>query len=280
MQDKRTRVHEPINSGPETLSSAPDVKVFTFENLPGDQHRLVSNDYVVEKRTRQAKVDDWELVVDVSYVVIERKGRLLAKFDNDIYAGFGNSTHITSFPLLLGPEKQIIISQDVNRGGAQWIVSLAPVFKVIFDGSEFGVGREGYDLRITDLDNDGSYELMLPITHFYEFHMMGMSEIPLPTIIFKYDVKTRSYIPASPDFSCYLFKDLDTLKAHVNQERLPRLSGVMSVLLNLIFAGKEREGWLYYDETYYAPDKEEVRARIKKILKKHPVYRFIYKKKR
>ena len=51
------------------------------------------------------------------------------------------------------------------------------------------------------------------------------------------------YLPANPFFSWYLLHDLDIRKKRLSQ--IICLSDVMSVLLDLIFAGKEKEGWLY-----------------------------------
>ena len=47
--------------------------------------------------------------------------------------------------------------------------------------------------------------------------------------------------------------------------------------MTYIYAGKAKLGWDFYDETYKLSDKEEIRRRVKVILNRQPVYKFIYK---
>lgn len=45
--------------------------------------------------------------------------------------------------------------------------------------------------------------------------------------------------------------------------------------MQYIHAGEEQEAWAFFDREYKRPDKEEVKSKVKSILKEHPVYRFI-----
>lgn len=102
--------------------------------------------------------------VKVSYVVVRHKGKLIAKFDGDIYFPLGNSAEGGLFPLLGKGSKQLIVSQDIFRTGVQWVADFSKGFKIIFDGEKFNVGREGSDMAISDLDSDGVYEITVPMT--------------------------------------------------------------------------------------------------------------------
>ena len=54
------------------------------------------------------------------------------------------------------------------------------------------------------------------------------------------------------------------------------LSLVLQVVLRYIYAGKEKETWLFYDKEYHLADKEEMRSKIKKKLESCLVYKKIY----
>lgn len=175
----------------------------------------------------------------------------------------------------------MFISQDIFRGGNQWIVSFSPGLRVIFDGEKYSVGREGYDVVVTDRDKDGTYEITLPLTHFYGFQNLSPAATPLPTIIFKYNAKAREYLPANYEFRDYLLRDIEKQKAEISpvQDTLNNhLSDVMSITLDYIFAGEEQKAWTFFDDSYKLTDKTKIKADIKAELKDHPVYRFLYQK--
>ena len=120
----------------------------------------------------------------------------------------------------------------------------------------------------------------MPITDFYEFHnKMSMSQIPLPTIVFKYEPSKARYLPANPKFRDYLFRDIRDL-ARVNEEDLSdqfeHRSVVLENLLIHVYAGREKAGWKMFEENYILNDKAEIRRRVKAILRRQPVYNFIY----
>src|SRR6202040_948278 len=89
--------------------------------------------------------------------------------------------------------KQLVVSQTVPRGGRHWIVDLSTNATTIFDSKEWGVGTE--DVCVHDYDGDGVEEISLAITKFWGFGSMAMSESPLPGVVFKYDARTRKYLP-------------------------------------------------------------------------------------
>jgi hypothetical protein len=228
-----------------------------------DEEQLSLNGYTIEKRLRKERTDFFEEPsdtrnwVDISYVVVKKGKRVMAKFDAGLAHPLGNGANFGLFPFLGKKSPQVFISEDVPRGGCQWIVSLTPAFRVIFDGQAFGVGREATDLVAVDLDEDGVYEVIAPITDFYQLQdKLYIAAIPLPDIIFKYEPARQKYVPANE-----LFKDR---------------AAVLSNLLIHIYAGEEKQGWEFYERNYKLSDKAEIKRRVNAILSDQPVYKFIY----
>lgn len=232
--------------------------------------------YSIEKRTRKVFDGMW---IDVDYLVLKRTGRTVRKFDCNAYSALGNSADFGFFPFLGGKTKQLFVSQDVFRGGCQWVVNLSPKFHVIFDGKEWKVGREAYDLSASDLDKDGNQEIIAPITDFYALQdKMSMADIPLPGIVFTYDPTRTKYVPANPLFKDVLLREFPEVPAvsDPNGLNFKHRSVVLRVLLDYVYAGDEDVGWQFYERVYLLPDKDVMRRRVKKILRGQPVYRFIY----
>ncbi len=171
-----------------------------------DDDRINYRGYVLQRKKRSVVDPEMALKpIDVSYAVLSRKGKRLMKFDANVYFGLGNATRFGLISILGNQTKQAIISQDVYRGGKQWIVTLSRYPRIIFDGRAWSVGREGDDMNIADLDGDGVYEIRFPITDFYQLHdKMSKYQIPLPTIIFRYDQVKRTLFTANPSVSSLL----------------------------------------------------------------------------
>ena len=246
----------------------------------GDADRISYRGYVLQRKNRS--VVDPEIAlksIDLSYAVLNRSGKRLMKFDANVYFGLGNATRFGLISILGDHTKQAIISQDVYRGGAQWIVTLSRHPRVIFDGRIWSVGREGDDLGIGDIDGDGVYEISVPITDFYQLHdKMPMSQIPLPSIIFRYHRVKRTYLPANSRFQTYLLQNLASIDSRLNSgDPFAQKAAVLKKLLTYIYIGRRRDGWRFFDRTYALDDREEIRKRVKSILRRQPVYRFIYK---
>lgn len=256
--------------------------------VEGDE--LTFDGYVVRKlRKRVTFEDPSDMKSDVksrpftaecSYAVLKRKGRVLATFDG-VCGGVGNGTRFGLFPFLGGDEKQLLVSQDVPRGGTQWVVSLSKGFRVIFDGDEFGVGREGDDMTLADMDGDGVYELKLMLTAFYGFadSTLSTAGTPLPTVVFRYDEGARKYLPANRHFARLLLADAEESKKKVPgpEDRENHLSDILSLVLDYVLAGEEQAAWAFYEEAYRLPDKAEMKKKIKAELSALPLYRFTYK---
>jgi hypothetical protein len=270
------------NPEPSSSAQSSECEVW-IGGILTNQKRLSYAGYTIERRNKIARIDypaemgsGWS-TVDVSYARVKRHGRAVATFDASLDSTMGVDTSFGLFPLLGGSKKQLIVSQDVSRGGTQWIASLSPRFHAIFDGPQWGVGREGNDMQIMDLDHDGVYEITVPITDFYDFQdNMSMSQIPLPEIIFKYERKSARYLPANHLFLEYALRNVAAQERAESSDESAARSPVLKVLLDYIYAGEEERGWLYFNRQYKLSDKDEIERRVKSILHAEPVYKFIY----
>jgi len=115
------------------------------------------------------------------------------------------------------------------------------------------------------------------VTAFYGFENFTSMETPLPSIVFKFDQQERKYLPANHRFQSYVLRGIEKRIRNLtpNAEWF-YLSSRLDIALDYIYAGKEQEAWSFFDKEYRRPDKEEMKTKIRAVLKKQPVYRFIY----
>lgn len=217
--------------------------------------------------------------VEVSYGRLARNGKILATFDGN-YHPMGNATTFGLFSLLGTEAKQLVVSQSVWRGGQYWIVSLTSPARILYNTGDWGVSR-GENLRVLDIDNDGVDEIIDESTTFYDLQdKLPFGAIPLPKVIFKYDAKSKKFLPANRLHRDYSLRDMDTLTLNVSppaQDTFNDLPAVFNLTLQLIYAGQEDEGWAFFDKSYTLSDKEEIRARVAAYLRDDAVYNFLYK---
>ncbi len=253
--------------------------------VDGDQLSVAG--FTFEKRIRKEhdhfyeQHNDPRNLVDIEYVIVKKGKRVVAKFDAGIGHPLGNWTSFGLYPFLGGDSRQAYISTDVRRGGCQWVVSLSPRFRVIFDGQALNVGREAFELSAIDLDNDGVSEIIEPITDFYQLQdKLSISAIPLPDIIFKYDPAKERYLPANAVFKNRVFKRLDEVPNLEEKDSLnfKHCAVVLSNLLIYVYAGEQMQGWETFEKDYKFADKTEMKRRVKAILRDQPVYKFIYQR--
>lgn len=233
--------------------------------------------YEVVKRTRKVKLYE-NHVVELSYAVLKKDGKIIAKFDSDSEQAI-NEVRFGLFPFLGRKTKQLIVEQTAPKDWRYWIVSLSPKFEVVYDSGKYGAV---YDLRAVDINHDGIYELVQNLGTFWYFHALNNTNSPLPEIIFKYNASERKYIPANPDFQAIVLKDIEQRISKAREINLRKddpfyksniSSAVLDVLLHYIYAGKEREAWSFYNEEYDLPDKEALKSEIKEALKKDATYK-------
>jgi hypothetical protein len=133
---------------------------------------------------------------------------------------------------------------------------------------------------LSDLDDDGIYEIIVPITDFYGFEGSRLStmETPLPDIIFRYDPVQREYLPANVHFKECILRDTQAAEKSLREIEEPHLARLMSIVLDYVFVGEEQRGWKLFEETCDLQDKARIRSDMQDVLKAHPVYRYIYKR--
>lgn len=209
---------------------------------------------------------------EISYAALTRFGKEVGKFDG-VYHPAGNSLDCGLYDLFGHESPLLIVSMTVFRGGRHWVARLDPEFRVLFDSNEYGVGREEFE--VVDIDNDGIYEISLPVTAFYEMQdKMYIGEIPLPEIVFKYDPQQQKYLPANALYLDYAMRGLDAEMRKLDQAG-NYLSRRLRILLLYIYAGKETEGWAFFDAAYQQPDKVKIKATIQSVLNDQPVYKYL-----
>ena len=231
--------------------------------------------YEVAKRVRKVRAGSSEYEADIEYAVLMKNHRVVATFDGD--PGWRSEIRFALSPLLSGGSRQLVVEQTSNRFWRYWVVSLSPDFEVIYDSDEYGMI---YELKTADPDGDGVRELVQSLGAFWFFSLPENARATLnninstrPEIIFRYDPARRKYVPANREFQALMLEDLAA-----RAERARGLSGagpcfpaVLDVLLRYVYAGREDEGWAFFEAEYHAPDKDEVRAEVKKTLGRDPV---------
>jgi hypothetical protein len=225
---------QPVNDPPEDFNSLQDAFV--------DVDHLVYNGYEIDRLHGQEK-DRFTLQwMDISYVAIKKNHRLISKFDF-VRGPMGAMTDFGMYPFLGDGMEQLLISQDIFRGGTQWVVRLYPRYKVIFDGRAWGVGRERDDMEAVDLDDDGVSEIIVPLT-FYELQDKFMpSACPMPSIVFKYNPIKERYFPVNHVFTNYALRETASLEKEADDtDAQLSASASVRVLIDYVYAGKEAEG--------------------------------------
>ncbi len=211
---------------------------------------------------------------DVTDAVVQRNGKTIAKLDG-MYYGLGNATDFGLFPLLAQEDKQLIVSQTIPRGGRHYVVTFSPKLQVVFDSGDYWVGGE--DIRFTDIDKDGVYEICLTAEPYW-IREVAPKDNPAIETCFRYDPVSARYLPANHKFPEFFLANVERAKKAVTRNDTDVMfADILEITLEYIFAGKDTEGWEYFDREYNLKDKDLRKRKIKKELKDHPVYKFIYR---
>lgn len=250
-----------------------------MSNIFTKEESLSYNGFNIAKIAKRSKSKSLGLpyAQELSYAVIKKNGKVLAKVGGPMDYPL-TAIDIGLFPLLGSKTKQLIISQTVPRGGRHWIVELNANPRVLFDSRDYEVGRE--EVWAVDLDSDGVYEITLFVTSFYgEFNQLSVASTPLPIVVFRYDKQVGRYLPANHRYRDYLLKDIETEISALPSAAGERfLASRLNGLLRFLYAGKEKEGWEFFDKAYTLPDADKIKAIVKRELQKAPAYKFIRKR--
>jgi len=250
-----------------------------FSNLFVAVDSISYNGYEIVRLHKTVYDKPTRMDIPVSYAELRSGGRTIATFDG-VYFGGGNETNFGFASLLGGETKQLVVSQTIPRNGRHWIVDLTSNATPVFDSKEWDLGQE--DVCIHDFDDDGVQEISLAVTSFLGFGAMPMAESPMPDVVFKYEANVREYLPEKQQFARglnHIDEDIQTIDPDEDpREGLkgPYLATRLDILLRYVYAGRENDGWSFFDKTYNLKDKQEMKREIKHILNTEPVYRFVY----
>lgn len=265
------------DSPPSSPATQPDEWLYARDFfIEGD--RLTVNGYDILKMKKMTS--ESEGAFEISYATLKKGRRPVMTLDG-IPATPLNSIDLALFDLLGTDRKQVIVSQTEPRGGIHWILDLSSGCRVIFDSGDYEVGRE--DVGFRDLDNDGIYELSMPVVSFYMvFSAPSMADTPLPEVIFKYSRKRRRYEPANHLFQSRLLDGIE--EREMNQQTTypgAYLGNRLGILLDYLYAGKEQKGWSFFRQQYRPPaefnlpDRKTVEAKVRNVLRRSPAYKLI-----
>ncbi len=223
----------------------------------------------------QKTVDIEGIKTEVSYALLKKGEVTVATFDG-LYHPAGNTTEFGLFSFLGGEPKQLIVEQSTPRNWSHWIAKLTPDFQVIFDSRKWSLDGE---LILLDINHDGTFEFTKTLAIFYDFHKLPTSESPLIPILFSYDRNAGQYIPANHGFQEYALKGIEHEVKNLDRSSAQaHLAGVLHILLRYIYAGKQQDGWAYFEREYNLKDKDVVKSDVVSKLEFEPVYKFIYQK--
>lgn len=225
--------------------------------------------YTLSKQLNTVELDGRP--TEFSYAVLKHGGKTIAVFDG-LRHPYGNATEFALVSLLGSDQKQFLIEQSIHRGSREWIVSIEPSLKVIFDSEKFGLGS---GITPIDVDRDCVYELSGSIV-FYGFANLAMSESPQVKILLQYGKSARRYLPANQRLEDYALRGIDEeIRSLPSPSEYGYRTKVLNVVLRYIFAGKEREGWNFFDTNYQLPDMAAIKAELKRKLSQGPTYKYL-----
>ncbi len=218
-------------------------------------------------------------VADIYDAVLSKKGKTIARFEG-IYYPLGNFMSFGTFSFLGDSEKQLVVIEESYKYERDWIVSLTPKYKVLFDSNDYdlGWGRLG----VVDIDNDEVYELTLN-----QSSCLGLGWIdrdcPWAEVVFKYDAKTRRYLPANHIYTDYILENIEAQVKDYEDRKANGRTDLLKIMMKYFYVGKEDEAWKFWDDNFSSHDsssfsgknKEQTRETIQNALDKDPIYKFI-----
>lgn len=272
----RPRPIQPPNPPTSTTDTRPSdisvsVEVRSVDVLFTKEDEISYAGYTITRRHKLVSIEGKR--IDVSYAVLRKDNVDVATFDGKYSGSFGNETDFGLYQFLGDGAQQLVVDQSTYRDGRFWIVSLSPKLKTVFDSSEYGLA-DGFNFA--DFDHDGVFEIIVRSTAFYNFADLPHCCPPEVDIIFKYDSQAQKYLPANHLFVDEALAGIDDRIDRVNEGTdQDHRQHVLTILLRYLYAGKETEGWAFFDREYQNPDKEKLRSQVRTLLATEPIYRLI-----
>ena len=277
----------------ETPQPAPTTEKFEEIDIidqfaAGQDNRMTSldfEDYRIKRVTVKKKDDFDGTLIDVNEAVLSKKGKTLARFEGTIHS-LGNSMSFGLYPFLGGSEKQLLVIDESPRSDREWIVGLTPKFEIMFDAADYNV--QGGHLRLVDIDKDGVYELLYGKFLNEAFVNQSNGTRPVGMIVFKFEPKTRKYVPATHFFTDYTLRGIAEKVREFNESKNKSLDSCLEIFMTYVYAGKEDEGWKFFDKEGLdfssletsngkVKGKQNIIEHIKTTLNKDPIYKCIRK---
>jgi hypothetical protein len=214
---------------------------------------------------------------------ITGNNRVLAKYEVESarWAEYG-------FFNLLGKKNEQLIIRTYSGGAhccyTYFFYDLNPNLRLIFNGSDFSTDEDGLYENVVDLNKDGQYEFIQSVTVFDYFHASHSGSV-FPPVVFGYDSLKGKYVVANKKFPEFIlgklqedikFQDENFGLEKDNRELMQRFA--LTNLLHLTYAGREKEGWKFFDKNYKFKDKDEFRKDIRKQFSDDSIYKSLYSK--
>jgi len=141
------------------------------------------------------------------------------------------------------------------------------------------VRREGMiragdcSLRVADLDNDGTLELIACDSRFAYAFDLPFAESPLVPVI--YTFRDRAYTADNRRFpQVYQFRVVQERRRLAEAERASDARGarraILSLLLHSLYAGRVTEAWCGFDRAYRWADRADLRQEVLRRLRMAP----------
>ncbi len=233
------------------------------------------------RKSRDPKTSRW-------HVEILRQGSVLFRSSNG--AKTADDLLLTTFPLLGGQEKQIVIEEytgDVFCCTYNYVLKAGDSLDVLYSSTQYPVG---FGLVPQDFNGDGVYELVTTLTRFDNFLNLPHDVSPAPRVIFRYDPKVGLYVVGNLEFAAVVLEDVEKEKRIVEELRAGRAEGkaadrewrsqytgsVLNVALSYMYAGRQQEGWAYLVSNYDLDDREVLVANLRYYLLRCPIFRSIH----
>src|SRR5689334_11151976 len=147
----------------EDDSSESDPCSKMFSNVFVAMESLSYEGYEVVRRQSSTYDKQSKSNIEDRYAVLMSGGREVLRFEG-VHHGLGAAIGFGFTNLLGADSRQLVVSQTAPRTGRHWVVNLSSGPEVVFDSSEWDLGRE--DVCVHDFDNDGVSELMLVDSRF------------------------------------------------------------------------------------------------------------------
>ena len=173
-----------------------------------------------------------------------------------------DSTKIGLFSFLGENTKQLILEQ--YSGGASCcysykIYELIPTMRLIFYDKEYvdAYALRGA-LRPVDFHEKGKYDIIMGVGRFKGFDTLCQACSPVPYVVFSYDSKREKFVVSNKKFSNYILRNIEKdihafeeIDINIDKYNDDYLSKILTIILNYIYAGKEEEGWLFYNSRFH-----------------------------